>query len=260
MTEPINSADAKSRAADFNVKAQRGMMGNRWSIWIDVEGFSNLYKLISDRAIQHLNYLMESLYKIGIHVFGKSPDRLFIHQFGDGFIIVSDFPEKNPTRPLAICIAVMRHLLKKGVITKAAVSAGNFADISSCYPEEVIKAAEDRRHVKIGEGVMTIIPVMGMALIAAHKVSGTDSGALLLLDTSCFSGIPEEVIYKAGTASTIDWVHTELSDVESICNKASLNNLSSEEAEKLIKTYIDQNTNSLSRNWIERTKETLSLK
>ena len=234
-------------------------MENRWSIWIDVEGFSNLYKLNSGSAIQHLNYLMESLYKIGIHVFGKSPDRLFIHQFGDGFIIVSDFPEKDPTRPLAICIAVMRHLLKKGVITKAAVSAGDFADISSCYPEEVIKAAEDRRHVKIGEGVMTIIPVMGMALISSHKLAGTDSGALLLLDTSCFSGIPKEAIYRAGTATAIDWIHTELADVESICNTASLENLSSEEAEKIIKDYIDKNTNRLPRYWVERTKETLSL-
>lgn len=234
-------------------------MGNRWSIWIDVEGFSNLYRLNSNRAIQHLSYLMESLYRIGIHVFGNSSNRLFIHQFGDGFIVVSDFPEPNPTRPLAICIAVMRHLLKKGVLTKAAVSSGDFADISSCFPEEVIKAAVDRRHLRIGKGVMTITPVMGMALIAAHKLSGTDSGALLLLDTSRFSGIPEEVICKAGTASTIDWVHTNLSDVESICNKASLDNLSSEEAEKLIKMYINQNTDDLSKNWIERTKETLFL-
>jgi hypothetical protein len=154
----------------------------------------------------------------------------------------------------------MRHLLKKGVITKAAVSAGDFADISTSYPEEVIKAAEGRRCLRIGEGVMTIIPVMGMALIAAHKLSGTDSGSLLLFDTSYFSGIPEEIIYRAGTASTIDWVHTELSDVESICNMASLNSLPSEEAEELIKRYIDQNTNILSRNWVERTKETLSLK
>ena len=61
-------------------KAQRRIMENRWSIWIDVEGFASLFKLNSGSAIRHLNYLMESLYKIGIHVFGRSPDRLFIHQ------------------------------------------------------------------------------------------------------------------------------------------------------------------------------------
>ncbi len=235
------------------------MMRNRWSIWIDVEGFSNLYRKNSSQAILHLNELMASLYRIGVHVFSESPDRLFIHQFGDGFIVVSDFPEKEPTRPLAICIAIMRHLLKKGVTTKAAIAAGDWGDISSCYPDEVIKVAQDRRFLRIGQGIMTIIPVMGMALIAAHKLSGTDNGALLLLDTSFFSGIPNEIIYKSGTASTIDWIHTELPDVESICKKASLDNLTTKEAEELIKSYINENSDSLPKNWVERTKATLSL-
>ena len=171
-------------------------MRNRWSIWIDIEGFSNLYIKNSNQAILYLNDLMTSVYRIGVHVFSESPDRLFIHHFGDGFIIVSDFPEKEPTRPLAICIAIMRHLLKKGVVTKAAIAAGDWRDISSCYPDEVITVAHDRRFLRIGQGIMTIIPVMGMALISAYKLAGTDNGALLLLDTSCFSGIPSEVIYN----------------------------------------------------------------
>jgi hypothetical protein len=235
------------------------MMRNRWSIWIDVEGFSNLYRKNSSQAILYLNDLMASLYRIGVHVFSESPDRLFIHQFGDGFIVVSAFPEREPIRPLAICIAIMRHLLKKGIATKAAIAAGDWGDISSCYPDEVIKVAQDNRFLRIGQGIMTIIPVMGMALISAHKLSGTDSGALLLLDTSCFSGIPNEVIYKSGTASTIDWIHTELPDVKSICKKASLDNLTTKEAEESIKSYINENSDSLPKNWVERTKATLSL-
>ena len=114
------------------------MMSDRWSIWIDVEGFSNRYINDSSQAILYLSELMASLYRIGIHVFSESPDRLFIHQFGDGFIVVSDFPEREPTRPLAICIAIMRHLLKRGVATKAAIAAGDWGDISSCYPDEVM--------------------------------------------------------------------------------------------------------------------------
>ena len=234
--------------------------GSRWSIWIDVEGFSNLYKSNSGDAILQLNYLMDSLYKIGISVFGKSPDRLFIHQFGDGFIVVSDFPEKSPLRPLAICIAIMRHLLKKGVITKAAISAGDWGDISSCYPKEIIGAAEDRRFLRIGQGIMTIIPVMGMALIAAHKLSGTDSGALLLLDTSCFSEVPKNVVSVPGVATTIDWIHSELPEVEKICNKASLDILSPNESEGLIRDYLVKNTMYLPQKWISRTEETLFLK
>ena len=234
-------------------------MGNRWSIWIDIEGFSNRYNNNSCQTILFLNELMASLYRIGVNVFSESPDRLFIHQFGDGFIVVSDFPEREPTRPIAICIAIMRHLIKKGVATKAAIAAGDWGDVSSCYPQEVMKEAEHGRFLRIGKGIMTIIPVMGMALIATHKLSGTDSGALFLIDTSCFSGIPNEIIHKSGTASTIDWVHSELPDVKSICNKASLENIKSKEAEELIGSYINENYDALPKNWIERTKATLSL-
>lgn len=234
-------------------------MENRWSIWIDVEGFSNLYRKNSTEALHHLNELMASLYRIGIHVFSESPDRLFIHQFGDGFIVVSDFPEREPNRPLAICIAIMRHLLKKGVVTKAAIAAGDWGDISSCYPEEVIKVAQDRRFLRIGQGIMTIIPVMGMALISSHKLSGSDSGALLLLDTSSFSGLPNNIICKSGTANTIDWIHSEFPDVNDICKKASLDILSNKEAEDLIISYIKKNSNGLPMNWVERTKATLFL-
>lgn len=234
-------------------------MKNRWSIWIDVEGFSNCYKKDSIQAILFLNELMVSLYRIGVRLFNKSPDRLFIHQFGDGFIVVSDFPEKKPTRPLAICIAIMRHLLKKGIATKAAISGGDWGDISSCYPSEVMNVAEDRRFLRIGQGIMTIIPVMGMALIAAHKLSGTDNGALLILDTSFFSGIPKGIIYKSGTASTIDWIHTELPDTKKICEEASLDNVTAKEAEELIKSYINENYDILTKKWVERTKAALSL-
>jgi len=235
-------------------------MGNRWSIWIDVEGFSDLYKCNSAKAIQHLSFLMEALYKVGVHVFRKSPERLFIHQFGDGFIVVSDFPERSPNRPLGICIAIMRHLLKKGVITKSAISAGDFSDISSCYPEAVINASQDRTHINLGNGIMTIMPVMGMALISAHKLSETDSGALLLIDTSSFSEMPNYISIKLGTAhGTVDWIHLEHPDVKSICDKASLDNVSQEEAVKLIEMHIDKNVNKLPPKWVKRTQETLFL-
>jgi len=234
-------------------------MSNRWSIWIDVEGFSNCYKNNSSQAIRSLNELMSSLYRIGIYIFNEPPERLFIHQFGDGFIVVSDFPEREPSRPLAICIAIMRHLLKKGIATKAAISGGDWGDISSCYPSEVMKVAEERRFLRIGQGIMTIIPVMGMALIAAHKLSDTDTGALLLLDSSFFSSIPNEVIYTSGTASTIDWIHTELLDVSRICKKASLDNITTKEAEEFIKSYLNENSGILSNKWIERTQAVLSL-
>ncbi len=234
-------------------------MDNRWSIWIDVEGFSTLYATNSKLAKLNLGFLMEALYKVGSLVFNRESERLFIHQFGDGFAVMSDFHEDVPTRPLTICIAIMRHLLKKGVATKAAISAGDFADISGCYPKEVMSASDDGRHIKIGEGLMTIIPVMGMALISAHKLADTDSGALLLLDSLAFSKIPEGVIVQHGTTAIVDWVHSTVAGVEEICEKSGLEKVTSMDAEAMLTSYIEANKYILSKKWIERTVETQSI-
>jgi hypothetical protein len=75
---------------------------SRWSIWsiyIDVEGFSEIYRLRQGRAIQALGELLEALFLIASKKFPATPERLFIHQFGDGFVVVSDFIEPNPQTP-----------------------------------------------------------------------------------------------------------------------------------------------------------------
>ena len=238
----------------------KDILDNPWSIWIDVEGFSTLYATNSKRAKLNLGFLMEALYKVGSLVFNRESERLFIHQFGDGFAVISDFQEDEPTRPLTICIAIMRHLLKKGVATKAAISAGDFADISGCYPKEVMSVATDGRWIKIGDGLMTIVPVMGMALISAHKLADTDTGALLLLDSLAFSKIPEGAIVRHGTAAIVDWVHSTVAGVEEICKKSGLENVTAMDAEAMLTSYIDANKVMLSKKWIERTIETLSIK
>jgi hypothetical protein len=92
---------------------------SRWSIYIDVEGFSESYRFRQGRATQALRELMEALFLVASKKFPTAPERLFIHQFGDGFVVVSDFMEVSPQRPIAICLVVMRHLIGRGVATKA---------------------------------------------------------------------------------------------------------------------------------------------
>ena len=68
---------------------------NRWAIYIDIEGFSSIFTTNSTRAISLLGTLMKYIHLIGCNIYPKSPERLFAHQFGDGFLIVSDFPEEG---------------------------------------------------------------------------------------------------------------------------------------------------------------------
>jgi hypothetical protein len=225
---------------------------SRWSIYIDVEGFSEIYRLRQRRAIQALGQLMEALFLIASKKFPSTPERLFIHQFGDGFVVVSDFMEPNPQRPIAICIAIMRHLIARGVATKATISGGDFADISSCYPETVLAASSDRRHVNIGEGVMTIIPVMGMALIAPYKLVNSRSGAVLLLDSTVFS-FPIGIIATPGSPTVIDWVHSDFPLIAEVAKTAELVTPDASATEAYLRSYIDNNKSSLGAGWVSAT-------
>ena len=112
-------------------------MSNRWAIWVDIEGFRKKYerhededekrdKKVPNPAINELCDLTEALFRIGDRVFSEHGERLFIHQFGDGFVVVSDFQEESPNRPIDICIALMRHLLSKGIVSKASISGGSW--------------------------------------------------------------------------------------------------------------------------------------
>lgn len=235
------------------------MSRNRWSIWIDVEGFSTVYSTDEVQAICALGDLMEAIYRVGSTVFSKAPDRLFVHQFGDGFIIVSDFPEDRPDRPLAICVAIMRHLLSRGVVTKAAIAGGGFADIGSCYPDIVLQATTDRRYVKLGEGVMTIMSVMGTALTTAHGLASRRSGAVLLFEPLIFANVPEGVTILQGAPTAIDWVHSHFPKINEICEQAGLIVLEPQMAESLLIDYIQRHQATLPKHWVDSTTESLHL-
>ena len=232
---------------------------NRWSIYIDVEGFSEIYRLRQRRAIQALSDLMEALFLVASKKFPRALERLFIHQFGDGFVIVSDFIEPNPQRPIAICLAVMRHLIGRGMATKAAISGGDFADISSCYPDTVLAVSQDRRYVNVGEGVMTIIPIMGMALIAPHKLANRRSGALLLLDPIIFASLPMGVIGQPGSPIVIDWVHSVFPLVGEIAETAGFVTADASVAEAHLRRYIDENQSTLRADWITSTLSSVGM-
>ena len=62
----------------------------RWAIYIDIEGFSEIYSKDEARAAAGLSAIMEGIYRVGTTVCAEAPNRLFVHQTGDGFVIVRD--------------------------------------------------------------------------------------------------------------------------------------------------------------------------
>lgn len=122
--------------AALPIAPEASAQGRRWSIWIDIEGFSTLWDR-GNKAILGLRAAMEGIYQIGTRIYHADPDRLFAHQFGDGFIIVADFHEPQLDRCAAIAIALMRHVSG----ARPAIAEGAFADISGLWPMAIQAAA-----------------------------------------------------------------------------------------------------------------------
>jgi hypothetical protein len=198
----------------------------RWAINIDLEGFGHLYDK-ENLVLLSLGELMEGIFRIGAQYYPESPDRIFAHQIGDGFVIVSDFPEETFRRPVAIALSLLRHVAHSGRYAKATISDGEFADILSCYPSSVINAAGPDKRVRLGRGIMTLFPVMGTALIRAISVAKKcPSGPLLALAIENRERIPDGLIVHEVSSRDIivvDWIHSENDLARDIASKSQLN-------------------------------------
>ncbi|MCU7808005.1 MAG: hypothetical protein KZQ73_09095 [Candidatus Thiodiazotropha sp. (ex Semelilucina semeliformis)] len=228
------------------------MTDTRWGIYIDIEGFGAQYDQTM-KALLPLNALMDGIFKIGERKYNDDVTRLFAHQFGDGFVVVSCFEEKSLDRPVAIAVSLMRHVLAAGGLAKASIAEGGFSDIQGCYPND-ITSREKNGSVSMGAGLMTIIPIMGTTLINAVGLDKrSPSGSLLTIDaenkdrlSECF----EKKEIENGLVS-INWLKGNQNIVEEICNTAELGNHSEGERENMLKSYISNNK--LKPNWIRTT-------
>lgn len=156
-------------------------MTEPWAMYIDEEGFAHHWDdTIS--AFRGLNALMEAICRIGRNVYPDEVDRLFCHQFGDGFLIGSDFHETDLSRATLIGIAILRHVLAAGRVARGSLAEGNISDISGCYPKE-IRDEPDRSRVPLGAGLLTTSSVLGEGLLRSVGVGKSGpSGPLFLVN------------------------------------------------------------------------------
>jgi hypothetical protein len=219
-------------------------MSDRWGISIDVEGFSKNYEFSEERktyAILALGELMRAIYQVGTRCFPGTPEknyseRLFAHQFGDGFLVCSDFHEPDGSRAIAIAAALLRHMALKGYVAKAAIATGDLSGISGCYPQPMRDAAGDS--VGMGMGLMTTIGVMGTALTKAHKLGASARGAVLVVDQKLLEkGIPPGAVVCGSTGNCIDWVSSNMPLVSEIAAKSGLSVAGAEQIHAKLRAY-----------------------
>lgn len=228
------------------------MSDKRWGIYIDIEGFGKRYDQTMNALIP-LNALMEGIFQIGTEKYNDDVSRLFAHQFGDGFIIVSCFEEKSLDRPVAITIALMRHVLASGGVAKASIAEGGFSGIRGCYPRKITDLEKDGR-IFIGSGLMTIIPVMGTALINAVGLDKlSPSGSLLTIDRDNKDRVSPDFQTREieNGLLSINWLKGDSKLVSDICKIAGLKNPTECERIEQLVTYVKNNE--LKPNWVRTT-------
>ena len=229
-------------------------MCDPWAIHIDIQGFSAKWNDSAD-AFRGLNALMQGIFWIGSKAYPNPPERLFAHQFGDGFLITSDFHEAKLDRAAIIAIALLRHVLSQRALAKATIAEGNLADIVGCYPPE-IKKQRDNSNISFGSGIMTIFPVMGTALINAVKLEkNTPPGSLLTIETKNTSrlstDIPKMEIDK--NISSLNWLKSDPAGLTELQKRAGMQTHSESERIAQLNTYIEENKG-LSEEWIANTR------
>lgn len=224
-----------------------GNLNQRWCIYIDILGFGDLWESERGIALDSLRELMRAIYRIGTQVYPDQGERLFVHQMGDGFAIVSEFGEPSLERPIAIAIALMRHVATTGMFSAAAIAEGEFADIRGGYPREIMNNSDGDGAVSLGDGLMTLSDVMGTGFIRAYCLNNDAlPGPFLTVASGNRVRLPGGLPVRATISRkdrpvlSIDWVRATTQLLSEIQQKANLKTPPPNELVQKIRDYCAQ--------------------
>jgi len=232
----------------------------RWAIYIDVEGFSNMFRRDRALARQALMTLTEGVRR----VFNQFPtcehERVFAHAFGDGYLILSDFPEVPIDRAIAVATGLQQFLLTRGFVGRAGVSCGDFMDIQEDL-NAALATADARHEGDPPAGVMTVGTVMGDALINAYKVQeDTISGPMLFLEPSLRDHITDDAmcfLQDRRRSVVIDWLRSTCPHLDRVRVILDLDVFGGARLFDQLRRYLGENKK-LSREWRHNTEVLIS--
>lgn len=225
----------------------------RWAIYIDVEGSSRVYATHEAQFFTCVDALLDGICRIGAQVCPETPDRLYAHQTGgDGFVIVSEFAQRSSGMPLAIAVILMQKVLAAGGVAKSGISQGTFSNVQSCLPALQDYPADEHGRRRLGRGILTVFPFMGVALINSHRLATRwPRGARLAVDRAMIGQIPTGLVvtHEDGDLIVVDWVHTRLPEIDEIVSKTKLLLPSPGELQQKLTAYVAKIGNAVDEDW-----------
>jgi hypothetical protein len=239
--------------------------GERWALHIDLEGFSTLWEQEA-QILLSLGELMRAIFRLGVYCYPDPPCRLFAHQMGDAFLVVSEYGEKTFDRAITIAVALMRHVACSHRLTKSIIAEGDLADIVGCYPVEVMAERAEDNTVRLGRGLMTLSSIMGTALIRPVNLDkASPRGPLLLLDASfqnrISSIIPICRLPAIGGREflSVDWVQMDTNLLRHVQNASDLQAPTTDYLVHLLCKYCVEYRSSLNPEWIGNVRDFLGI-
>ncbi len=226
-----------------------------WAIYADVEGFSNFMSLDDGHTINRgligLQRLTTALWKIGSLAYpGKDPaapsERLFMHQFGDGYLVWPDSYEDQVERPLLICIALMRCLISQNIAIKATISTGSLSDMLGVFAHDIRDHIDRCGVARLGSGIMTFTPALGTAVSNAYKLGDRLRGAQLIVDHRAIARVELPSWLRWSTApntgneswSALDWTHGTCPHLVELCRTADISCPDPANAQRALVNYM----------------------
>jgi hypothetical protein len=201
---------------------------------------------------------MEGVYLLGRASPKLGISRLFAHHIGDGFVLVDDGGAANVNRLVGAAVALHQFtLIKSGHFCASAIDRGGMADVTGCYPEVVREARTRDGVVPLGDGLMTVFPVMGTAIINTHRLLSKAHGAVILVPESHVGSLDAGVRTKVEEGVCfVDWFASESAPIAAARDLLGIGRLTKEELAR----HFDAATrrNGCKPEWVARTSRFLS--
>jgi hypothetical protein len=219
---------------------------NRWALFIDIEGFSSIFKENETRAICLIGGLLADTVKV-VEKISIDSYRLFVHHLGDCLTIVSYSEESTLRKPIDIGVSLMQAMLYRGGILKMALSQGEFGDYLGCFSK--IRDKIENGRIRINQGIMTVLPLFGSAYVNASDLHKSIKGPCFVIDSRISEKIPENVVRLSGNENIeINWLKTKSPGIEQYTDALDISVPNPEQLKQKLQYYLDSNP-LLPSNW-----------